>query len=246
MRPGRLRPGLSTRDSAARELMDDPAADLTGLHRTYARFGLVNALVSGWGAGYRRALRPLARRAAPGPLRVLDIGTGGGDVPRALLRRARRDGLALEVLAIDPDLRAVAWAEALPPVPGLRFRAVHSAVLVAEGARFDAVISNHLLHHLDDDEVASLLADSERLLAPGGLALHADIERSRFAYAAFTVLSGLLRWNALRGTFIPVDGLISIRRSFAPAELAALAPPGWRVRRGFPSRLELLRAGDDA
>ena len=59
-----------------RELMDDPCCDLAALRRTYARFDVVNSLVAGWAATYRRRIRPLA---VPGrPLTLLDVGSGGG------------------------------------------------------------------------------------------------------------------------------------------------------------------------
>ncbi|WP_317451979.1 hypothetical protein [Microbacterium sp. NIBRBAC000506063] len=81
-------PDLSVRDVHATELMDDPECDPVLLARTYARFALVNAVVGGWRGVYRREILPRARR---GPLRVLDIGCGGADVSRAILRWARRD-----------------------------------------------------------------------------------------------------------------------------------------------------------
>ncbi|MNN87524.1 hypothetical protein D3C81_2050910 [compost metagenome] len=43
----------------------------------------------------------------------------------------------------------------------------------------------------------------------------------------------------LADSFIREDGLISIRRSYTAAELTAIAPTGWTVRGGLPSRLEL-------
>lgn len=75
-------PDLSRRATDLQELMDDPTCDLKSLRRTYAQFRIVNRLVSGWGQLYRRRLRPLLSAATPTTL--LDVGSGGGDVPRAL------------------------------------------------------------------------------------------------------------------------------------------------------------------
>lgn len=229
---------LAARDATARELMDDPACDRRVLERTYRRFPAVNAVVSGQRAGYRRWIRPRARPGAA--LRVLDVGTGGGDLPRRLLQWAARDGIAMRVLGIDPDERAIAYARGRR-APGLEVRATTTTALREGGERFDVVLSNHVLHHLGDAQVTALLADSAALLAPGGIAVHADIARSRFAYLAFAAVTWPLQAGPLRDTFIRPDGLTSIRRSRTAAEAAALAPIGWRVRRGFPSRLELVR-----
>jgi 2-polyprenyl-3-methyl-5-hydroxy-6-metoxy-1,4-benzoquinol methylase len=99
---------LRQRDDTAVELMDDPDCDVETLERTYEQFRLVNVFVSNQQAVYRRWIRP--RLSPTETRRVLDIGTGGADVPRALLKWARADGLRLEVTAIDPDPRALNWA----------------------------------------------------------------------------------------------------------------------------------------
>lgn len=230
---------LHARDAHTRETMDDPGCDPATLTRTYARFDLVNAVVSGRRAIYRRWIRPRLRAGAA--VRLLDVGTGGADLPRRMLRWAARDGGRLEVVAIDPDSRAIAYARALPPVAGLELRQAMTGDLVAAGERFDVVMSNHVLHHLTPHELGAILADSEALLAPGGVAVHADIARSALAYLGFAAGTLPFEPTLLRNTYIREDGLTSIRRSHTAAELAAAAPPGWSVRTGVPSRLELVR-----
>lgn len=241
MTPG-LRLDFRERDTEVRELMDAPDCDLHALHRTYERFTLVNALLSDARGLYRREILPRAQRSG-GLVRVLDIGAGGADVARDLLERARRDEVRLDVVAIDPDPRATDWAERQAPVAGLTVRRAHSSELVDDLAsdddRFDLVISNHVLHHLDGAQLGVLLADSERLVRPGGVVIHADLVRSALAYAAFAAVTLPLQPTVLRGSFIRPDGLASIRRSFLPRELAAVVPPGWRVRRVSPWRQHL-------
>lgn len=222
------RAGWGERAEGLRELMDDPQADPAALNRTYAHFDRVNLVVSGWRRVYTRDLRP--RLIRPGGARLLDIGCGGGDISRRLMAWAARDGLQLRICAVDADPRAIAFARAQPTPLGLAFRAAMSGELRAEGERFDLVISNHLLHHLQPEEFSALLADTEALCS--GLAIHSDIERHPLAYAAFRV--GTAR--GFGGSFIHVDGLRSIRRSYTHAELAAVAPPGWEARRQFPFR----------
>jgi 2-polyprenyl-3-methyl-5-hydroxy-6-metoxy-1,4-benzoquinol methylase len=223
---------LSRRDTELTELMDAPDCDPDALARTYARFALVNRVVAGWRGVYRSRIRPLLSAARETTL--LDIGSGGGDVPLALARWARRDGLRLRVTGIDPDPRAAAFARSRPADPDVRFVAASSAELVAEGRRFDLVTSNHVLHHLDESAFDAFLADSAAL-APR--ALHSDIARGRVAYAAY----GPLARAVARGSFVHVDGLRSIRRSWRPVELALRVPAGWRVEGAVPFRVLLVR-----
>jgi 2-polyprenyl-3-methyl-5-hydroxy-6-metoxy-1,4-benzoquinol methylase len=227
---------LANRDTAALEEMDRPDCDPQRLERTYAQFGLVNAAVSGWRRIYHRDLRP--RFAGNGTTTLLDIGCGGGDVARSLGRWAARDGLDLKITATDPDRRALAFALAQPPVPGLEFRHAFSSELVAEGFTADLVISNHVLHHLPGPALQELMADSEALATR--FAVHNDLQRSAAAYAFFS--AGTLPF--FHRSFIRADGLTSLRRSYTTAELAQVARPGWLVRRTAPFRnLLVLEAG---
>ncbi len=219
---------LSQRDTAAVEQMDLPDCDPQRLERTYAQFGLINAAVAGWRQVYLRQLRP--RFSATGTTTLLDIGCGGGDIARGLAQWAADDGLDLRITAVDPDARAHNYALRQPPVPGLEYRRVFSADLVAEGLTFDLVISNHVLHHLTGSQLQELMKDSEVLARR--LAVHSDLERNTLSYALFS--AGTLPF--FHGSFIRGDGLTSIRRSYTAAELRAAVRPGWSVEWRRPFR----------
>lgn len=233
-------PLLRHRSVGEPELMDDPACDPVALDTTYRLFGVINPLVASWRPVYRRHLRPVLRAAAREgrPATVLDVGCGGGDVARALARWAARDGLDVRITGIDPDERATRWAAAHDRGAGTTYRTVASGELVAAGETYDAVISNHMLHHLTPAELAGVLADSEALAR--GVAVHNDLRRSRAAWLVYWVATLPL---ARARTFVRFDGLLSIRRSHAPAELAAVLPPGWQaVRQRFFRLLAVHRA----
>jgi len=213
---------LNVRDTALRELMDDPQCDPDRLDATLRRFGTVNRLVSGWGGVYRTHLRP--HLAGLGrPARVLDLGCGGGDLVGRLAGLARRDGLRVEWLGVDPDPRAHAVARTRER-DDVRFRCTDSTALRAEGERFDAVVSNHVLHHLSPQELADFTADSRELST--GPVLHADIARGRLAYGLYAVGIAPLA----PGTFLHTDGLRSIRRSYRADELQRALEPADAAR----------------
>ena len=146
--------------------MDAADADPAMLERTYEQFRLINGAVSGWPSIYRRFVRPQLSATRDTTLLL----------PLALVHWAANDGLRLQVTAIDPDARAHDFAQRQlvlrhparlqPGVGGITFRRAFSSELVAEGAQFDLVVSNHMLHHLTPAELGGLLFDSERLLRP--------------------------------------------------------------------------------
>lgn len=224
--------GLRVRETALLEEMDDPACDPVKLDATYRQFRVVNRVVSGWRGLYRSRIRPLL--SAERELRLLDIGSGGGDIARSLADWARRDGLRVRVVAADPDARAHAFATRAPH-PGVEFRRASAAELADAGERFDLVVSNHVLHHLDD--LHAFLAECAPL-APR--ALHGDIRRSPLALALYT--AGTL--PVAGRSFLYVDGRRSIRRSYTLEELRRAAPSGWRAETVAPFRVLLSRGFD--
>jgi 2-polyprenyl-3-methyl-5-hydroxy-6-metoxy-1,4-benzoquinol methylase len=224
---------LAVRDERLVELMDDPACDPDRLRATLRRFGTINRLVSGWGAVYRRTLAP--HLAALGrPARVLDIGSGGGDLVVRLASAARRDGLDVQWTGIDPDPRSHEVALERGGGDDVLFRCADAATLIGEDVTFDVVLSNHVLHHLGD-ALPDFAAESLEL--SHGLVLHSDIERSRLAYGLYAI--GITPFAP--GTFLRTDGLRSIRRSYTATELAAVLdealPGAWTVHTAAPFRV---------
>lgn len=227
--------GLAGRDTGLTELMDDPDCDPRRLAATYRRFDLVNRAVSGWGGVYRTHVRPRLR-ALGRPARVLDLGCGGGDVVARLAGLAARDRLDVEWVGADPDPRALEAARERER-PGVRFVSRSSTDLLADGERFDLVLSNHVLHHLDAAQLRGFVDDS-RALARSAV-LHADIARGRRAYALYAIGVTPLA----PGTFLRTDGLRSIRRSYRADELARTLGDPWRVKTPAPFRVLAVAEG---
>ena len=220
---------LSARAAELHEDMDALDGDLHALHNTYAHFPTINAILSGWWWNYRHHIRP--HLSASKTTTLLDVGCGGGDITRNLVKWANRDGLRLDTTGIDTDPRAIDYALNLPPLAGARYRNVSSHQLVKDGEQYDLVISNHMLHHLSDEEVPAMLDDFRRLSRHAVVV--SDLRRSRLSYMVFKhCVAPFFPKNA----FIRQDGLTSIRKAFTGKELCALLPAGWLCESQFSYR----------
>lgn len=222
---------LAERDVVLLELMDDPECDPALLRATLRRFETINRLVSRWRSVYRSRIRPFLA-TLDRPARVLDLGCGGGDVIAQLAAWAESDGFEVEWVGVDPDPRALEVALTRPAPPRTTFLCADGADLLAAGERFDLVLSNHVVHHLTQAELAEFVDQSRRLSR--GIVLHADIERGRLAYVLYAI--GITPFSP--GTFLRTDGLRSIRRSYLQNELAEVLGAPWHVEK--PARFRLL------
>lgn len=210
--------------------MDRHDCDPERLENTYRQFTTVNRLLSGWNRIYKNEIRPilLSSRSVPS---ILDIGCGGGDILRYLSACCRRDGIEASFLGIDPDIRSMNYLAGLPADPGIDYRNCTSTELLKENMTFDVVLSNHLMHHLTEEELLKLVSESASL--SNRLVLFSDIERSALGYLLFRISAPLL----FKNSYIAEDGLISIKKSYTKEELRDILPANCNVERSFPFRI---------
>ncbi len=189
-------------------------------------------------AEHSSVVRGSARR---GPaLRVLDLGAGGAGLPQRLAAWAARRGIPIQIIAVDHSARVLAAAKLnggghSPPVALLLADAL---CLPLPPGSVDYVISSLFLHHLPPAGVVALLRRAA-LLARDGLIM-SDLVRGRMPYLAFKAAAPLFARNYLTR----IDGALSIRRAYTPAELRALAEQAGlreaKVHAHFPWRMTLV------
>ena len=204
------------------EWMDRADCDLHTLNNTYRQFSSINSLFSGWRYIYKTHIRPLCKNRNI-TYTLLDIGFGGGDIPIKLSKWAKKDGISIQILAIELDERALDFVHRLDTPNNVQFKYMHSSELIENGITFDFVISNHVLHHLKNPDVIELMLQAEQLAKRK--IIFSDIERNVFGYFLFKWITPLL----FKHSYIQEDGLISIQRSFSFDELESIIPKKWTL-----------------
>lgn len=216
------------------ELLDDPQADPAMVRASLVNIARANRLFGGLAAaryGVARLIDVLPERSrGDQAVTLLDVGTGMGDLPRALGDWAARRGRRLRCLGLERNATAARMAaeHGLPTALG------DGLALPFPDRAVDIVLMSQLAHHLSPDGIIQLAREATRV-ARGGVVL-ADLTRSRVAQAGFFVASRALGFDPATCA----DGLTSVKRGFRVSELAQLlaragitadcvARPGWRV-----------------
>jgi 2-polyprenyl-3-methyl-5-hydroxy-6-metoxy-1,4-benzoquinol methylase len=166
--------------------------------------------VNRWLLGYRPTLAWLERlpRGLRGPLHIVDVGSGGGDLLREIARWARRRGIAVRLTGIDLNPYAArAAAESTPKELGIAW-ATGDALQYRSDKPVELVVSSLMAHHLEDEEIVTLLRWMEATAQTGWFIN--DLERSEGACRMFGWVAQVVGWHR----FVRLDGPVSFRRAF--------------------------------
>lgn len=224
------------------EVMDDPDLDE---HRHFdALRGL--ARLNWWSASGQILWRPIERLSREKQLRsirVLDVATGGGDLPIWLWKKSQRSGIDLKITGLDVSERAVGFAADLAQKAAAEVQFERRNVLadaLPEG--YDVVISSLFLHHLKEDDAVQLI----RSMAKGAeqLFLINDLLRHRRAW----LLANVASKTFTRSEVVHSDAVQSVKAAFSWEEIQGIARrsevPSIRISRKWPFRF-LLEGSTD-
>lgn len=193
--------------------LDDPAA-LAGNLRDLRR-------INRWLGGVALSITAL-EAVAPGAadLTLLDVGTGGADMPLALLRWATGRGTRLTVVALDSRPEVLAAARRTNPAvdrtPALTLEVGEGTSLPHDDGSFDVAHASLVLHHLEADAAVALLREMGRV-ARLGVVVN-DLERSWPAWLGAWLLGHLLT----RNRYTRRDAPLSVRRAYRRGEMIRL------------------------
>jgi len=221
------------------ELMDQPGLEFTEHVRALQGLSRINRLSRTVAIIWPPILQ-LARSRQPDdqPVRILDLATGGGDLPVALARRAMQTGINLAVEGCDISPDAVRYAQSRADSQGSPVRFfVFDALSGALPAGYDVMSCSLFLHHLAESDAIVLLG--RMAAAARHMILIDDLVRSRWGY-----LLALVGCHMLSGSrVVRIDGPISVAGAFTPREALLLMEraglQGASLTRHWPQRFLL-------
>jgi 2-polyprenyl-3-methyl-5-hydroxy-6-metoxy-1,4-benzoquinol methylase len=197
------------------ELIDGPLDDREALEANLRDLRRLNRLTGGAGLSVR-AIRELL----PAGGTILDVGTGGADIPVRLLADARQRGTPLEVTATDSRREVLDAALAVLPgladLPGLRLELGDGLDLAYGDGSFDVAHASLVLHHLDGPDAVSFLRELRRV-SRRGIVVN-DLGRSWW----FWLGAWLVTRSARASHFTRHDGPLSVRTAWTVDEMEIL------------------------
>ena len=187
------------------EWMDEPC-DYSEFRDCLRDLEKVNRVVG----AYRPTLKWLEQFASPGrePLRIVDVGCGGGDMLRQIEAWAAKRGIAVQLTGIDLNPYAARAAREFTNHGSSIQWVTGDAFSYNPAAPVSIVLSSLFTHHLADAEIVRFLMWMERVAEHGWFIN--DLHRKKNPYHGFAALAWMMRWHR----FVRHDGPVSIRRSF--------------------------------
>jgi 2-polyprenyl-3-methyl-5-hydroxy-6-metoxy-1,4-benzoquinol methylase len=176
-----------------------------------------------WFGSYRLILGFMRRWIKPGArMRVVDLATGSGDIPRLIADHARRIGVQVEIDAVDRQTATLEIARKLSV--GYPEISCHEANILQWNSveRYDIVLCTLALHHFSDEDAVRVLQQCSELSRR--FVLVSDLRRGFFLQAGVYLLTALI----FREPMTCFDARLSSQRAFSFSEMRDLAVrAGW-------------------
>ncbi|MGY3089122.1 2-polyprenyl-3-methyl-5-hydroxy-6-metoxy-1,4-benzoquinol methylase [Hymenobacter sp. UYAg731] len=199
------------------ELMDDLTLANDALRQNLDELETINTWLGGY-APVLNALQRLKSRFPTGrPLRLADLGSGGGDTLSHVARWARRNGVSVELTGIDANAFMLEYATAKSrEYPEISYRQFDIFSPEFQAQPYDVLTCSLFCHHFTDEELVRLLRQWHQ--QAGVAVVINDLHRHWLAYHSIKWLTRLLGGSYL----VRHDAPLSVARAFRRQDWVAL------------------------
>ncbi len=207
-------------DPAVLEMMDRDEPPAAELERDLERIRQLNL----WFGSYRLVLSFIRRWIKPADkLRIIDLATGSGDIPRLIVDYARTINASVEIDALDRQPATLEIASKLSAeYPEISYREAN--ILEWSAAKpYDIALCSLALHHFSTEDATRILRGCRE--ASKRFVLVSDLRRSFFLIAGVYFLTAVI----FREPMTRYDARLSVLRAFSFSEMRDLAlDAGWQ------------------
>ncbi len=189
--------------------MDDLTLANDALRQNLDELETINTWLGGYAPVLNALQRLKSRFPTSRPLRLADLGSGGGDTLRHVARWARKNGIAIELTGIDANAFMLEYATAKSrEYPEISYRQFDIFSPDFQAQPFDVLTCSLFCHHFTDDELVPLLRQWHQ--QAGVAVVINDLHRHWLAYHSIKWLTWLLGGSYL----VRHDAPLSVARAF--------------------------------
>lgn len=203
---------LSAR-SLDEEIMDDLNCSGEVVHQTLRELEVINKWLGGNQVTIDALKKLLRHHDSDKPIRIADLGCGGGDMLVHILQLAKRKNWSTDLLGIDANPHIIAFARRnIGAYPAIRLEPIDIFSEDFRQQEMDIAIGTLFFHHFHSEVLSDFLA---RLITQTriGIIIN-DIHRHSLAYHSIRLLT---KWFS-RSAMVKYDAPLSVRRAFTRAE----------------------------
>lgn len=202
--------------SRKKEILDDFDLQGNDLAQNLRELQWVNSNLGGYSL-VKEGIEEIAEKGSfQKPIKVVDVGCGGGDTLCELAKWTANKPFRLELTGIDANTNAISFAESRSSnYPEIKYRQLNIFSDEFKALDCDIIMFNLFVHHFEEQQIVEFLrACREKKV----VVLINDLQRSAVAYLLFGILSKIFGFSKISRH----DGLLSIRKAFNRRELKVL------------------------
>ena len=202
---------LKTRSTAV-EVLDDLNFGGDSLTRIIRELSFINAYLGNTPAtlqAFKKEIKNLNT-----PLRIIDLGCGGGDNLRAIAQWCSKNHLKVQLTGIDGNQNILDYANSLNnEYMDIEYKRADILDDAFEIPSCDFLISSHFMYHFSDQDMIAFLGKAQNKVRKA--IIISELHRHIFAFYMFRIFGKLLPFSKI----VKDDGLVAIKRSYKRKEL---------------------------
>ncbi len=216
--------------------MDDPSLETSAHHSALRGLERINFLSRTWDQIYHAL--SFFDQSKQGRLRILDIATGGGDIPLGLALKTQNQSLPFVIHGCDKSLAAIEYAQSKAKMRKAQvtfFQLDIDHEPIPEG--YDVIMCSLFLHHLPIIQTRRFLKKIAAA-AQQGIIIN-DLRRCWPGY----LLAACVPFFLSRSSVVHEDGIQSVRAAYSFPEIKRVAASaglkGAKIQKIWPFRYQI-------